>query len=63
MTFTPSSDATANVYTSGDITVTGFPSRSSGEDHRTVQLGSGRGHLDISTNGGDDITITPGANG
>ena len=61
--FTTSSDATAQVHTDdGEIRVSGFGSQDTGANHRTVTLGEGRGHFEISTGDGP-ITITQGANG
>jgi hypothetical protein len=63
VSFTASSNATANVHTDdGDISVSGFPSMDEGDKRRTVTLGAGHGHFEVSTGDGP-ITITQGANG
>ncbi len=62
VSFTAGSDATALVHTGdGEISVAGFSSTDDGASKRTVRLGSGRGHFEISTASGP-ITITQGAN-
>jgi hypothetical protein len=62
VSFTAGSDATAQVHTAdGEISVAGFSSTEDGASKRTVRLGSGRGHFEISTASGA-ITITQGAN-
>ena len=62
VSFTPGSDATAQVHTEdGEVSVAGFTSTDDGASKRTVRLGSGRGHFEISTASGP-ITITQGAN-
>jgi hypothetical protein len=63
VSFAPSSDATAAVHTDdGHISVSGFPMTDESGNSRTVRLGSGRGHFEVSTADGP-ITITQGANG
>jgi len=63
VSFTASSNTTAAVHTDdGDISVSGFPSMDAGDKRRTVTLGEGRGHFEVSTGDGP-ITITAGANG
>ncbi|MDB5093725.1 MAG: hypothetical protein JWO85_1826 [Candidatus Eremiobacteraeota bacterium] len=62
VSFTAGSDATAQVHTDdGEVRVAGFSSTDDGTSKRTVRLGSGRGHFEISTASGP-ITITQGAN-
>jgi hypothetical protein len=63
VSFTTTSNATAVVHTDdGAIRVSGFTSLDTGTNRRTVTLGDGRGHFEISTADGP-ITITQGANG
>jgi hypothetical protein len=60
--FTGSSDATVTVSTGdGKVSVAGLPSTQAGTDKRTVQLGSGRGHFEVSTDEGA-VNISQGAN-
>jgi len=61
ISFTGNSDATVSAHTAdGRIHVTGLSSTPAGDDRSTVQLGSGRGRFEVSTDDGP-ITITPGA--
>jgi len=60
--FTGNSDATVAVSTrDGDVTVSGLPSTQSGSQGRTVKLGTGRGHFEVSTDEGA-VNISQGAN-
>ncbi|MEA2718363.1 MAG: hypothetical protein QOJ39_227 [Candidatus Eremiobacteraeota bacterium] len=60
--FTGDSDATVKVSTAdGSVTVAGLPSADAGKDKRTVQLGSGRGNFEVSTDEGA-VNISQGAN-
>jgi hypothetical protein len=63
VSFTAASDATAIAHTDdGDIEVSGFRAVDSGDRRRTVTLGAGHGHFELSTGDGP-IMITAGANG
>ena len=60
--FTANSDATVKVSTGdGVVTVAGLPSTHAGTDKSTVQLGSGRGNFEVSTDEGA-VNISQGAN-
>jgi hypothetical protein len=60
--FTGDSDATVKVSTAdGSVTVAGLPSTDAGKDKRTVQLGSGRGNFEVSTDEGA-VNVSQGAN-
>jgi hypothetical protein len=60
--FTANSDATVAASTrDGNVTVSGLPSTSSGSQARTVTLGTGRGHFEVSTDDGA-VNISQGAN-
>ncbi len=61
LSFTGNSDATVSAHTAdGRVRVTGFPTIANDDRHTEVQLGSGRGRFEVSTDNGP-ITITPGA--
>jgi DUF4097 and DUF4098 domain-containing protein YvlB len=61
LSFTGNSDATVSAHTGdGHVRVTGFPTTANDDRHTEVQLGSGRGRFEVSTDNGP-ITITPGA--
>jgi hypothetical protein len=61
LSFTGNSDASVSAHTGdGRVRVTGFSTTANDDRHTEVQLGSGRGRFEVSTDNGP-ITITPGA--
>jgi Putative adhesin len=59
--FASASDATTTIHATDDITVHDFPTVDNGEKTRTVRMGSGHGHFEVSSGDGS-VSVSQGAN-